>query len=104
DGPRHAGVDHGELDVLPGRHGRQQVELLEDETDAPVTHLGQRRLAHVADVLTGQVVPARARDVETTENMHEGGLAGARGPDDGDIFALFDGEADASERGHADSA
>ena len=82
----------------------QQVELLEDEADAPVAHLGQRGLAHVADVLAGQVVATRRRDVETAEDVHEGRLARTRGPHDGDVLALFDGQADAPEGGHADGA
>ena len=49
-----AGVDQRQLHVAPGRHGRQEVELLEDEADPPIADLGQLGLVHRADVLAGQ--------------------------------------------------
>ena len=100
----HAGVDERQLDVLPRRHGGEQVELLEDEADAAVAHLGQGGLAHVAHVLAGQVVAARRRNVETAEDVHQRRLARARGPDDGDVLALGDGEADPAQRGNRDGS
>ena len=38
----HAGVDQRQLHVAPGRSGREQVELLEDEADETVAHGGER--------------------------------------------------------------
>ena len=87
----HAGVDERQLHVLPGRHGGQEVELLEDEADAPVAHLGQLGLAHAGHVLTGQGVGAGRWRIEAAEDVHQGGLARSRWPDDGHVLALVDG-------------
>ncbi len=100
----HAGVDQRELHVLPRRHGGEEVELLEDEADAAVAHLGQRGLAHVAHVLAGQVVAARGRDVEAAQDVHQRRLARARWSDDGDVLAFVDGQAHPAQRGDRDGA
>ncbi len=57
--PRHAGVDERQLHVAPGVKRRQQVELLEDEADAPVADVGQLLFVEERDVLARQQVPAR---------------------------------------------
>ena len=65
----YAGIGQGELDVLPRRHGGEQVELLEHEADASVADLGQGGLAHVADVFAGQVVATRRSGVSRQPRM-----------------------------------
>jgi len=54
----HRAVGQRQLDVAQGGQRRQQVELLEHETDVPVADVAELILVHVADVLAGEQVAA----------------------------------------------
>src|SRR6202171_757677 len=95
-----AGVEQRQLDVLPDRGPRQEVESLEDEADLLVAHAGQRTSRHLGHVFTVQPVLAAGGRVETAEDVHEGRLAGAGGTDDGDELAAADGHIDPAQRLH----
>jgi len=90
----------GELDVLDGARPRQQVELLEDETDLGVPDPRELVGREARDVLAVEDVPARGGRVETAEEVHEGGLARARRAHDGHEVATLDRDRDTAEGMH----
>ena len=65
-----AGIDHRQRHVVQRAGARQQVELLEDEADAPVADRCQRVAVQAIDLLAGQVQRARARPVKAAEDVH----------------------------------
>src|SRR5947199_272886 len=74
----HARVLEGQLDVLERARPRQEVELLEDEADLRVPDPGERVRRQAGDILTAEHVAAGGGRVEAAQEVHEGGLAGAR--------------------------
>ena len=83
--PHHLarGADHreGELDVLIGRLGRQQSEVLEDHADVAA----QRRDAprrDAGEIAAGDVHGAAGGGDLLEHHAHHGGLAGAGGSDE----------------------
>ena len=103
-GAGDAGVEERQLDVAQERGLGQQVEGLEDEADLLVADRGELEAGELRDVLAVQAVGALGRRVEAAEDVHEGGLAGARGADDRDHLALLDLEVDPAERLHGQLA
>src|ERR1035437_5775280 len=87
-------IEQGQLDVAPRRQAAEQLELLEDEPDAAVAEIGQLPFAHRLHRLAGEQVMTLGGDVETAENVHEGGLAGAGFPHHRNELAAVDGDAD----------
>jgi hypothetical protein len=71
----HARIHQWQLDVAPGGHGGEQVELLEHEADLAVPDSGQCALAEIAHVLPAEPIAARGRDVEAAEDVHQRRLA-----------------------------
>ena len=95
---RHAAEQHRQLDVLRRADVRQEVEVLEDESDAAVADLGELVAGHAADVFAAQLVGAVGRGVEAAEKVHQRRLAGAGRADDGHHLTGRDVEVDALER------
>ena len=94
------GVTQRQLDIAPGRHRGQQVELLEDEPDLLVADLGQLGLGHLRDVRAVQlVVPAR-RVVQATQDVHQRRLPRPRRPHDRHVVTRLDIQRDAPQRVH----
>ena len=80
----------GVLDIFQGGRPRQQVEVLEDEADAPVADLGQLVRVQPRHLLAGQAVTAVGGAVEAAQGVHERRFAGAGRADQGDEFAFVD--------------
>src|ERR1051326_551311 len=100
-GPRrHPAVHQRELDVLQRRRAGQEIEGLEDEPDLPVPHPGERVVRHAGHFLPVEPVFAAGRRVETADQVHQRGLAGARGAHDRGILVPADLERDAAQRVH----
>ena len=95
---RHARVDQWQFDVVERGGARQQVEGLEDEADLAVAHGGELVVVHLGHDLAPQHVAPLGRCVEAPDEVHEGGLSGARGAHDRDVLALLDLEGDAAQR------
>jgi len=73
---------------------------LKHEPDLPIPDCRQivvRQTRHVAAV---EVIRAACRPIEAAENVHQGRLAGAGRPDDGDEFAALNRERDAAQGVH----
>ena len=96
----HPGVAQRQLDVAPGRHRGQQVELLEDEPDLLVADLGQLGLAHLRDVGAVQLVVPAGRVVQAAEDVHQRRLARPRRPHDRDVVTRLDVQRDTPQRVH----
>ena len=68
----------------------EQVEGLEDKPDFAVANFGQLVVVHIADADAVQFIAAGRGGVETADEVHHRGFAGAGRPHDGDIFAALD--------------
>ena len=106
DGVRPVLVDlaAGELEreedvLLRGEHG-EEVEELEDEADVLAPELRQLGVAELGDGRPVDLDVALGGTVEAGEDVHEGRLAGARGPHDGGELAALDVQRDAAQRSH----
>src|SRR5439155_146557 len=79
-----------------GRPG-QQVELLEDEPDSAVSDPSELVRREAPDTLAVQHIFPAGRGVEAAQEVHEGGLARARGTHDCDELAALDGDPHSAE-------
>ena len=89
---RHTLIDQGQLHIFIGGEGGDQVIALEDEADLLVADVGQLAVRAVGDVLTVQGVVPIGGDVQTAQNVHQGGLARAGGADDSHELPPADGQ------------
>src|SRR5699024_110237 len=71
-------------DVLQRRHGRHEMEGLEDDADAGAARERERVLAHGGEIVTGDFDAPGRRLLETGHNHKKRCLARSTGPDDGD--------------------
>jgi hypothetical protein len=99
---RDPGVEHRELHILERGRSREQVETLEHEADLTAPYGGELVGREARHFLARQTIGARRRAIETAEQMHERGLAGAGRPHERDKFAARDGDVDVFEREHVE--
>jgi hypothetical protein len=71
-----------------------------DASAAFITDAGQFIVVEFADQLSVEPVLAFGRRVETADQVHQRGLAGAGRPHDGDVFVALDAQVDAAQRMH----
>src|SRR5262249_12472164 len=71
-----------------------QVVALEHEAEGLTAQSRQLVALEARDVLAEKPIRARRRTIEAAENVHQGRLAGARGPDDRHELARIDREVD----------
>ncbi len=76
-----------QLDVLRDGQMRQDVEGLEDEADLVPPQAGAGVLVEPRDVLAADDDAAGVRRIEAGDQVQQGGLAGARLADHGDVLA-----------------
>ena len=93
-------VEQGHLHIFEGGELRQQVELLEDEADLLAPDLTELVLGAVVHVLPVQQVVAAVGHVQAADDVHQGGLPAARGPQDGHELPGADVEAHVLEHVH----
>ena len=74
------------------------MKTLKDEANLAVAQRCQLRFFHPTHLNALQVVSTGGRAVEQADHIHQRALARTTRPDDGDIFALLDGERDAPQR------
>src|SRR5689334_5258284 len=85
-------------DVLQRGEVRNQVKLLEDEADFFRAHAGEFGGAEPGHILAGQPDVAAAGPVETANQVHQGGFAGAGRAHNGQPLAGHDGEGHVVQR------
>src|SRR5262249_16690391 len=78
---------HGQHDVLGDRQTGQQLEKLEDDTDASTAPARQLGLAQTVDWRASHQHLAGARAIDAGDHVDEGRLTAARFANDGDEFA-----------------
>ena len=83
-------VEKRQLDVLDRGCSREQVEALEHEPDLLVPDAGLLVGRELGNVFSREKVLAVRGTVQTTEDMHQSGLARSGRPYDGDELARFD--------------
>ncbi|MNZ56901.1 hypothetical protein D3C78_748610 [compost metagenome] len=93
-GPFGAGAGEmaGQLDVLPHREERQQVELLEDVAGVVYAEVVAARRGEPGDVLVEQADAAALRLLHAAEQAEQGGLAAAGGALEEQGFAALQTE------------
>ena len=85
-------------DIFDGGQKRNQMKLLEDESDLLGTHAIQFARGYAGDVLAVKPYLARGRPVEAANQIYECGLAGTRRTHNGQPFALRNMQRDVVER------
>ena len=86
----HACVDEGDFHVFQQGQLGQQIILLEDEAQLLVPDGRQLTAVHLADVAAVQQIPAVGGHIQTADDVHAGGFAGAGLAHDGHELAFFD--------------
>ena len=87
---RHPGIHQRNLHVFHQAELGQQVILLKDEAQQLVADLGQFIAAHSAHIPAIEFIGARRGHIQTADDVHAGGFAGARLAHDGHELALVD--------------
>src|SRR5215217_6958736 len=95
-----AGQVAGQLDVLGGVEGRQQVEVLEDEAEAVGTQGGQAAFGGAGEVQASDLDDAGGGAQHGAEHQQQGGLAAAGRAHDQDHLAGVDVQVDVGDGGH----
>ena len=72
-----ASVEQRELYVGQRRKSGQQVVCLEDKPDLPAPQFGQLVVVELPDIIAFQHVTSGGGHVETTQDVHQGGLSRA---------------------------
>ena len=67
------------------------MEALEDESDLVAPDRGELLFREGSDILAVEAVDTLARPVEASQDVQQGGLAGARRPHHSDVVAGLDG-------------
>jgi hypothetical protein len=68
-------VKQRELHIFPSRRARQQIKILENETEFTVSNVGQLNPIQGRNIGIIEHVSAHARSIEATKNVHESGFA-----------------------------
>lgn len=89
---RYARVQQSVGDVVHRVAPRRQMEVLEDEADVAGAQRGEPGVGELGHVVPGDLDGSRGGSVEGADDVEHRGLSGAGRADDGDQFALFDGE------------
>ena len=86
-------------DVLLRRHGRHEMEGLEDNADAGAAREGERILAHGGEIVPGNHDASGSRLLEPRHDHEERGLARSARPHDGDRITSSNGKAQITQDG-----
>jgi hypothetical protein len=92
--PAKAAVDQRQCHVVDRVGAGEQLERLEHEADPLVAQPCELAVVHAGHVAPGDPQGAAARSVQASQQVHEGGLAGARRAHDGDELARVDPHTD----------
>src|SRR5690348_13505225 len=90
----------GDGDIGVSVQGRQQVELLENEADLALAHLGSLSVREPGEVLAVNHHPAGIGVGQAAQEVKQGGFAAARRAHNGHEFALLHVKGDAAQSRH----
>ena len=90
----HAGIHGGQGYVVACTQCAQQVVALENEAELAPAQCGQLVAAHLRSFHAVDLIRAGSGAIETADDVHQRGFAGAGLADDGNEIAFLDGEAD----------
>src|SRR5215217_3803077 len=100
-GSAHARLCHRQLDILPCRKCRQQVESLKYKPDVPETEFSCVPVAHSVGSLPANLYAAARWLVDRSDQVEKRRLSATGRPDDRDILALADVERHTAKRMHS---
>ena len=86
EGIAPTGQFQGNRDIFPCRHGGNQMERLEDDSDMAAAKIGEAVLVESREILARDDHLAAARAIDSGDDRQQAGLAGARWPDNGNGF------------------
>src|SRR5437867_12912089 len=89
-------IHHRQLDIFQRRCTRQEIESLKDKPDSLIAYVSPVVTRQGADFLAFETVPAAGRSIETTQDIHKGGLARAGRSHNRNELRLVDGQIDAA--------
>src|SRR2546426_362171 len=76
-------VEEGQLPIFHGGRPCDEIEVLKYEANLAVADFRQPIFPQRGNIGSLQAIRAACRDVEAPDDVHQGGLAGTRGPHDG---------------------
>ncbi|MPN10839.1 hypothetical protein SDC9_158136 [bioreactor metagenome] len=100
----HALIDQRQFDIRQSAHAGEQVKVLEDEADLTVADARELLFGILLNRLPVQDIFAAVGHIQTTDDVHQRGLAAAAWPDNAHKFAFIDGQIGAVQRAHLFSA
>src|SRR5689334_15873135 len=99
-----AGYIARDIDVFSRCKRRKQVEFLENEADRALPHFGPLSVGHLGQVGSIYFDMSSGWGRQASHYVEQRGFAGTRGSHDGEKFAGFHGQIDASKRCHFHAA
>ncbi|MPN17680.1 hypothetical protein SDC9_165035 [bioreactor metagenome] len=93
-------IDQRELHVGKCAHAREQVEVLEDETDLLVSDFRQFFFGILLNRLSIEDIFAAIRHIKTADDVHQGALSAAGRANNAYKFTFADGQVRAVQRAH----
>ena len=90
----HAGIHGGQRHVFARAQCAQQVVALENKAEFAPAQRGQLVAAHLRSFHAVDLIRAGSGTIETADDVHQRGFAGAGLADDGNEIAFLNGEAD----------
>src|SRR5690606_33559584 len=73
----YAGINKRERYIFQSRKPGQQIELLENKTNFPVSYFGQVVIYHFTYLMPVQIIISACRRIKTSQYVHERAFAGA---------------------------
>ena len=98
------GIEQRQGDVVQGAGAGEEIEGLEHEADFGVSDAGQFVLLQFPHRVAVEDVPARGGRIEASQQVHEGGLAGAGRTGNGHELSRLDRDRKVSESGNRQRA
>ena len=84
-------IDQRKFHIAFSGQTRKQVEILEHESDLPVPHLRKFLLRIIINLLPVENIGTGIRGIQTSHDIHQGGLSAAGGSYDRDEFSFVYG-------------
>src|SRR6266436_3534422 len=83
-------VNQGQLDILACGGARQQIKILEHETDLAIPDISESISIQPGNICAVQDIMTRRGPVETTQNIHKGRFSRTARTHKPNKFATFD--------------
>ena len=96
----HAAHHQRHDDVLQDIISGNELIVLKNEADLPVSDIVQLLFLHFVDGISIQIILSVVSQIHAADDVHQRGFSGAGGPEDGDKFPFLHLKADVLQDGH----